>query len=87
MEMVAHQPPHTIGRPLIDTLRGQIKELRATRQIRILFSWETKERIMLLLEGIRKKGGRVDPAAVERAQAHRAEWKVTKSSDLIDEIS
>jgi hypothetical protein len=87
METVIHQPPHTIGRPLIDTLRGPIKELRATRQIRILFSWETKEHIMLLLEGARKKGGRVAKPAVERAEAYRAEWNVTKSSDPIDQIS
>jgi hypothetical protein len=42
---------------------------------------------MLLLEGARKKGGRVAKPAVERAEMYRAEWNVTKSSDPIDQIS
>lgn len=87
LEMLVHQPPHTIGRPLVDTLRGPIKELRATRQIRVLFSWEAEGQVMLFLEGERKKGRSIDRAVLERAEAHRAEWKMTKSSDPIDEIT
>lgn len=42
---------------------------------------------MLFLEGERKKGRSIDRAVLERAEAHRAEWKMTKSSDPIDEIT
>lgn len=81
LELTRHQSVHTIGRPQVDTLEGPIKELRATRQIRILFSWEEDSKILLMLEADLKKGGRVDSAAIERARANLAEWRATGSSD------
>lgn len=86
LEMTRYQATQTIGRPLVDTLRGPIKELRPTKQIRILFSWEEDDNIMLLLEGHLKKNGTVVEAAIHRAEAYLGEWKITKSSDPIDEI-
>ena len=87
LEMARYQATHTIGRPLVDTLRGPIKELRPTKKIRILFSWEEDDSIMLLLEGDLKKNGTVDEAVIHRAAAYLAEWKVTKSSDPLGEIA
>lgn len=81
LELTRHQPVHTIGRPQVDTLEGPIKELRATPQIRLLFSWVEDPKILLLLEADLKKGGRVGPRAIERARANLLEWRVTGSSD------
>jgi len=67
--------PETIGRPLVEMLRGRIKELRATDQIRILFAWIYESRTILLLEGDRKKDGKVSEAAIVRAKENLDEWE------------
>lgn len=84
LELARYQPVHTIGRPQVETLKGPIKELRPTKQIRILFSWEEEVKTMLLLEADSKKNGKVDPHAIRRAQANRAEWKIARSSEPIE---
>lgn len=84
LELAKQQPVHTIGRPQVETLEGAIKEIRATKQIRILFAWQEEPRTMLLLEADAKKNGRVDERVIKRAQANLAEWKITKSSDPIE---
>lgn len=81
LELAGHQAVHTIGRPQVETLEGPIKELRATNQIRILFSWEKKTKTMLLLEADLKKNGKVDEAILRRARNNLAEWKILRSSD------
>lgn len=60
-------------RPLADTLEGAVKELRVDKQVRILFSWEDGG-ILLILDGTRKKNGRVDQQVVRRAGANRERW-------------
>jgi hypothetical protein len=67
--------PETIGRPLVETLRGRIKELRATDQIRVLFAWIYESRTILLLKADRKQGGRVSKAAIARAKENLDEWE------------
>ena len=67
--------PETIGRPLVETLRGGIKELRATDQIRILFAWIYESRTILLLQADRKKDGKVSEAAIVRAKENLDEWE------------
>lgn len=84
LELAKYQPVHTIGRPRVETLAGPIKELRPTKQIRILFSWEEEVKTMLLLEADSKKNGKVDSHAIRRAQANLAEWKITQSSEPIE---
>lgn len=74
------QSPSMIGRPLVDTIQGAIKELRVDQQVRILFSWEYAEKLVLMLEGTRKKNGSVDPQAVKRALEYRADWLKSRSS-------
>ena len=72
-------------RPLIDTLDGPIKELRVDQQVRILFSWEewNGKRLVLILEGTRKKNGSVDPKVVQNAHDNRQEWlEKPKHGDL-----
>ncbi len=81
LELAKHQPVYTLGRPQIDTLEGPIKELRATDQIRILFSWEMETMTMLLLEADLKKNGKVSEGILRRARNNLAEWKVLRSSD------
>jgi hypothetical protein len=84
LELAKYQPVHTIGRPQVETLEGPIKELRPTKQIRILFSWEEEAKVMLLLEADSKKNGKVDTRAIRRAKANLAEWKITQSSEPIE---
>jgi hypothetical protein len=84
LELAEYQPAHTIGRPQVETLEAPIKELRATKQIRILFAWQEGSRTMLLLEADAKKNGRVDARVIRRAQANLAEWRITRSSDPIE---
>lgn len=68
----------------MDTLRAPIKELRATTQLRVLFTWEYDRQMILLLEAVKKKGGRVNEAAIQRAERNRDEWLVTRASDPLD---
>jgi len=86
LELARYQPVHTIGRPQVETLEGPIKELRPTKQIRILFSWEEEVKTMLLLEADSKKNGKLDPHAIRRARANRAEWKIARSSEPIKDL-
>jgi hypothetical protein len=67
--------PETIGRPLVETLRGRIKELRATDQIRILFAWIYESRTILLLEADRKRNGKVSETVIARAKENLDEWE------------
>ena len=59
----------------------RMSPLRATNQIRILFTWEKETMTMLLLEADLKKNGKVNEAILQRARNNLAEWKILRSSD------
>jgi hypothetical protein len=80
-ELARHQRPETIGLPYVKVLDPPIWEIRPTAQIRLLTAWIHQERLALLVEADRKKNGKVDKAAVERAKRNLAEWHVTRASD------
>jgi hypothetical protein len=84
VELTGYERPETIGRPLVDTLRAPAKELRATNQIRLVFTWEYDEHVILFLDADRKKNGHVDEAVVERALRYRDEWLHSRSSRPLD---
>lgn len=63
-----------LKRPLVDTLDGPIKELVVDKQIRVLFSVEQSNRIILALEGTVKKNGEVDREAINKAKRERQRW-------------
>lgn len=68
------QRPEDASRPLVDTLRGAVKELRVDKQIRVLFSWERDERTILALNATRKREGDVDESVVDAAVRYRQDW-------------
>ncbi len=65
-------------RPLVDTLSGVVKELVVDRQVRILFSWHQSQRLLLILNGTRKKNGDVDPKVVRKASQLQKSWNVNQ---------
>ena len=74
-----------VGRPLVDTIDGDIKELRVDKQVRLLFSWQHDEGVILMLDGERKKNGKIDQALVERAKRSRQHWIKSKSVRTLQE--
>jgi hypothetical protein len=54
LDLLADQGPH-LGRPLVDTLvssrHAQMKELRPSRNVRILFTFDPRRMAILLLGG------------------------------------
>lgn len=75
-----------LGRPLVDTLRGPVKELVVDPQVRILFSCLREEAVMVMLEATRKKNGRVDETVVARACRNHEEWLDTRRSAELDKV-
>lgn len=66
--------PENAKRPLADTVRGEIKELRVDRQVRILFFWHREDHVVVCVEAERKKNGGLDEEVIERAARNREEW-------------
>ncbi len=70
----------------MDTIDGPVKELRVSKQIRILFTVEQAHRIFLVLEGTIKKNGQVDPEAVGRAKNYRRVWLLKRESLPVSQL-
>jgi hypothetical protein len=86
IEHLAHFHRQDLKRPLVDTLKGAVKELVVDKQVRVLFSCEDEEGVMLMLEADRKKNGDVNPKVVEQALGNREKWLDMRSSDPLERI-
>ena len=73
--------------PLVKFLRDRISRLRCRGQPRILFSWEEEQGIVLALEAVRKKNGRIDEGAIDQAVANREAWLKLRRSISLDEVA
>lgn len=62
------------GRPLVDTLRGPLKELRVDEQLRVVFACHVERGLLFMLDADRKKNGHVDEAVIARAEKNLARW-------------
>ena len=74
--------PGRIVRPQVEGLSGAVKEYRhlGDRQLRILFSWERNDHIILLLNGTRKKTNALDRKLIEKAVELREMWLAGKTA-------
>ena len=74
--------PGRIVRPQVEGLSGAVKEYRhlGDRQLRILFSWERNDHIILLLNGTRKKTNPLDRKLIEKAVELREMWLAGKTA-------
>lgn len=74
MEHLAKFRRQDLGRPMVDTISGPIKELRVDKQLRVLFSCEQDRGVMLMLAATRKKNGGIDSRLIQAAVQDREEW-------------
>lgn len=79
--------PDRVVRPVVETLRGPIKEHRklGEKQLRILFSWERKSNEILLLNGHRKKTDSVPESVIAEAERLRNAWLARKTDTPLKE--
>jgi hypothetical protein len=80
-DMTQAMGPDRVVRPLVESLRGSIKELRklTDKQLRVLFSWERETKEILLLGGFRKKQDAVPEAIITEAERLHSVWLARKS--------
>ena len=82
IEYLSKLDPEDYRRPLIDTLDGPVKEMRfgPKKQLRLLFSCERGERLLLLYGGERKTTSAVSGGLIQEAKDLRQAWlKGTKA--------